>query len=278
MRFLITLGLLAATAYGAWWVNDRYPDVRHKVDEFLDTGYFATLEVRYSAAHIMEAHRKELLKTNRHKYLEPQLKFYPYLLLEVKYNLSENKTSEGVMLWDLTDGEMVIEARGWEKTHGFGDCIHANTERNEFKIINLLAKKGGSTDRETLAKTLRVENDLLDSWIESCKRKKLIVQAGNRYRLHLEHPKLRIVPETRLDERLVTKPYKNAERISRRFSAAQIEKISRAAFGNDFVVRKTTDIYLPVHSIVVQNPDGSIHTTHWNALNGKRLMQEHVLY
>ncbi len=271
MRLIITLLTLAAGGYGLWWLDSTHPEIRKHVEEYLSSGSFPTLEVRYTAAQIMETQRRDLLKDSRHRFLEPQLKFYPYLLMEVKYNLSEHKTREGVILWDLCDGEMVIDTRAWDKTHGFGDCITASTQRHEFKILNILAKKGGSIDRDGLSKALQVENDILDGWIDSCRRKKLIVQAGNRYRLHLQDPRLRTIPETRLDHKLVTMSYKNAVRMPRRFSLSQIEKLTRAAFGNDFAIRKTTDVFLPVHCITVQNPDGSIHTSHWNALNGKRL-------
>lgn len=271
MRFILGLIALGLSGYSLWWMSETRPDVKNTVEELLNTGTFHTLEIRYTANQIMESHRKDLLKDNRHKYLEPSLKFYPYLLMEVKYVVSDHKTKEGVILWDLTDGEMVLDTKQWEKTHGFGDCINANTDRHEFKVINTLASKGGSSDRDGLSKALHVDNDVLDAWVESCRRKKLIVQTGNRYRLHLEDPRLKIVPSTKLDERLVTKPHRNAIRVSKFFSFAQIEKITRAAFGNDFAVRKTTDVYLPVHCIVVQNPDGSIHTSNWNALNGKQL-------
>lgn len=276
MRILFTLLSLGAACYGLWWIASTKPEVKSKVEEIFNAGSFNTLEIRYSANQIMDANRRRLLKDNRHKYLEPSMKFYPYLLLEVKYAVSDKKTREGVILWDLIDGEMVIDTKQWEKTHGFGDCINANTDRHEFRIINTLAYKGGSADRETLSKTLHVENDVLDAWIESCRRKKLIVQTGNRYRLHLENPNLKIVPSTKLDERFVTKPQRNADRIPNRYSPSQIEKMTGAAFGNEFAIRKTTDIYLPVHCIVVQNPDGSIHTSHWNALNGKRLQSHSI--
>jgi hypothetical protein len=270
MRFLFSLLSLGAACYGWWWLSDSKPDVKSKVEEILHTGSFNTLEIRYPANHIMEANRKTLLKDNRYRYLEPSLKFYPYLLLDVKYTVS-SKTKEGVMLWDITDGEMVISTKNWEKTHGFGDCIIANTDRQEFRILNVLAHKGGAADRETLMKALRVENDILDAWIDGCRRKHLIVQVGNRYRLHLEKPQLHITPCTQLDERLVTKPYRNAERVPSQFSLSQIEKITRAAFGSEFAIRRSAEIYLPVHCIVIQNPDGSIHTTHWNALNGMQI-------
>jgi hypothetical protein len=276
MRILFTLLSLGAACYGLWWLAPNKLELKSKVEEILHTGSFNTLEIHYTASQIMDANRKSLLKDNRHKYLESSMKFYPYLLLEVKYAMSEKKTREGVILWDLTDGEMVIDTKQWEKTHGFGDCINANMDRHEFKVINILAAKGGMADRETLSKTLHVENDVLDAWIESCRRKKLIVQAGNRYRLHLENPHLKILPYTKLDERLVTKPQRQADRIASRYSFSQIEKVTRSAFGNEFAIRKTTDIYLPVHCIVVQNPDGSIHTSHWNALNGKQLQSHSI--
>lgn len=271
MRIIVTLLTLAGAGYGLFWVAETHPELKEKAEELISRGTFHTLEVRYTANQIMDSHRKDLLKDNRYKYLEPTLKFYPYLLLEVKYSLTENKTQEGMMLWDLTDGEMVIDTKNWDMTHGFGDCINAATQRHEFKVLNVLSQKGGSCDRETLSKALHVENDILDGWIESCRRKKLIVQAGNRYRLHLQNPKLKTLPETRIDEALVTKSVKQATRMPRNYSLGQIEKLARAAFGNDFVIRKTSDVYLPVHSILVQNPDGSIHTTLWNALNGKRI-------
>ena len=271
MRFLLSLAALGFAGYSLWWMSDSHPDIKNKVEEILNTGEFHTLEIRYSANQIMEMHRKDLLKDNRHKYLEPTLKFYPYLLLEVKYVVSDHKTKEGVILWDLTDGEMVLNTKQWEKTHGFADCINANTDRQEFRVINTLARKGGSSDREGLTKALHVDNDVLDAWIDSCRRKQLIVQIGNLYRLHLENPKLKILPSTKLDERLVTKSQRNAVRVPKYFSLSQIEKITRAAFGNEFAIRKTDDVYLPVHSIVVQNPDGSIHTSLWNALNGNPL-------
>jgi hypothetical protein len=76
-----------------------------------------------------------------------------------------------------------------------------------------------------------------------------------------------------VEDRLVTQSRRNSDRVSRRFSQSQIQYLTQSAFGHDFAIRRTTDVYLPVHCITVQNPDGSIHVTHWNAMNGKRLFQ-----
>ncbi|HEX2583046.1 MAG TPA: hypothetical protein VHL30_02910 [Chlamydiales bacterium] len=270
VTFLFFCLILGLGAYGSWVY---FPNFRTKVEDYMSAGTFQTLEVRYSAEAIMEAHRKELLKDGDHVYLSPKLKFVPYLLMEVKYNRTQDKTGEGVILWGLVDGEMVINTSTWEKTHGFTDCIASNATRQEFKIINALASRGGVWDREGLSKFLNIENHILDSWIDSCRNKSLIVQSGNSYRLHLQNPKLQVIPETRLEQWLVTKATKKAVRVKKRYRSSQIEYIARAAFGNDFAIRKTTEVFLPVYSITVQNPDGSQMTSYWNALNGKRISQ-----
>jgi hypothetical protein len=277
MKIFATIFAILIGGGAIWMATNNNTDIKNKVASVLDIGHFHTLEVRYTSSQIMEQHRRDLLKDTRHRYLEPVIEFFPYLLMEVKYTSADDKTHESVILWDLTDGEMVINTKNWEKTHGFGDCIAADTTPQEFKVLNLLAKKGGTLDRNGLSKALNVEHEILDGWVDSCRKKKLIIQAGNTYKLHFQKPLLRTIPETHVDERLVTKSFKEAVRLSRRFSPGQIERITRAAFGQNFAIRKMTDIYLPVHSIVVQNPDGSIHTSHWNALNGKRLSQSNFI-
>lgn len=273
MKLISTLITLGTLGFGVYLVNDKYPEVKGKVLDFLSTGNFHTLEVRHTGKQIMETNKTQLLKTSRHKYQNASLKFYPYLLMEVKYTHPNQTTGEGIILWDMIDGEMVVNTKNWEKTHGFGDCINSNCDKDEFKIINLLSKRGGSLDREGLIISLRIENEQLDHWIEKCRRKKLVVQTGNQYRLHLQKPHLNVLPQTTLTDRLVTKPYKQAERIPRRYSSAQIKKIAERAFGYDFAIRTTMDVYLPIFSITVENPDGTLHTSNWNALNGRRLSQ-----
>lgn len=271
MRNVTILVTMLLLGLGGFWSWIYFPSFRSKIEDFLSSGTFQTLEVRYSAEAIMDAHRKELLKDNDHVYLEPTLKFVPYLLMEVKYNRTQDKTGEGVILWGLYDGEMVINTSTWETTHGFTDCIASNASKQEFKIINALASRGGHWDREGLSKFLNLENHVLDGWVDSLRNKSLIVQNGNQYRLHLQNPKMQVIPETRLEQWLVTKSTKHAQRVKKRYRTSQIETTAKAAFGNDFAIRKTTEIFLPVYSIIVQNPDGSLMHSYWNALNGKRI-------
>lgn len=273
MRNVLVIFIALIVTVGSFWAWNSVPRFRSRVEDVISSGSFQTLEVRYSPENIMDSHRKELLKDSDHIFLEPALKFVPYLLMEVKYTRNQDKTGEGVILWGLLDGEMVINTSTWEKTHGFTDCLASNATRQEFKIINALASRGGAWDRDGLSHFLNIENNILDNWIDGCRKKSLIVQSGNTYRLHLQNPKLQVIPETKLEQWLVTKSTKNAIRVKRRYRPTQIENIARAAFGNDFAIRKTTEVFLPVYSIVVQNPDGTQMTTYWNALNGKRMSQ-----
>lgn len=273
MRVVSLIILSVFLVAGCFWSWLNFPQVRNKTLDVLRTNHYKTLEVRYSAESIMEAHKKELLKDSEHVFLAPSLKFHPYLLMEVKYSNPQDKTGEGMMLWSLVDGEMVINTSLWEKTHGFADCITAGADREDYKLITTLATNHNNMDRETLIKELNIGEEKLNYLLDACKKKNLIVQSGNNYRLHFQNPKLQVTPETKIDQWLVTKKFKSQSRIPQKYRVGQIEYTAKAAFGNDFAIRKTAEIFLPVYSIVVQNPDGSQMTTYWNALNGKRLPQ-----
>ena len=266
---IITIGVIA----GGVFLDYQHPELKIQVAENLSKESLHTLECRYTANQIMDTHRKLLLKTDEHRYLPPETKFHPYLLMDVKYTGPSQQTGEGIILWDMVDGEMVINAKNWEKTHGFGDCINSGIDKQEFKIINVIAQKGGLIDRDSLTKNLQVENEILDAWIESCRKKMVVVQSGNGYRLHIERPKIFVLPQTKIEDRLVTKTIKHAEKLTRRFTESQIRRIAYAAFGQDFVIRSYKKVFLPICSIVVENPDGSLHTSYWNTLNGQQLPQ-----
>ncbi len=275
---LISGFLFLALAGGGYYYYTLHKEtVEEFISQYIDSKSFATLEIRYSANSIMEDNKDTLLKDEFHKYLTPELHFYPYMLMEVKYSKNNSSTSEGVILWDLEDGEFVTSTATWQKTHGFEDCITSKVDHNDFKIINALAFGGGHLSRKELSDKIRIENEVLDRWLESCRRKKIVVQSGNGFRLHLEKPKIAIRPETILDHHLVTQTIKNVKQRPRRYSTRQVEKVAYLAFGSDFTIRKSTEIYLPVYKIDVQNPDGSLLTTYWNALTGLQISNLHTI-
>lgn len=269
--------LLAILLISGWWLLSDYDHISGIIQQYVENGEFVTLEARYAPEQIMENYRDELLVDAHHSFQEPGLKFHPYLLMEVKYALPDRKSKEGVIFWSLVDGEMVLNADSWEKTHGFEDAINANATRVEFKLMNALAKNKGAATMEQLQKELHVEKEMLQPWINSALEKHLIIQKGQELQLHFQDPKILVAPETKISHWLVTKPYNHAQRIPKKYSSNQIQKIAKAAFGEDFTIRSLTEVFLPVYSIEVINPDGSVLTSYWNAVNGQRIQPKYLI-
>ena len=145
MKIFGLLVVMLAAAIGGWWFWNHNPTFRNFLAEYVDNGEFLTLEARFTPEQIMDSRSKELLPSDQHSYEEPQLKFHPYVLMEVKYSTPDKKTREGVILWSLVDGEMVLNAETWDKTHGFEDAIRvyltaANVYRNEPEMLEALSQ------------------------------------------------------------------------------------------------------------------------------------------
>lgn len=240
--------------------------------KMLPTSSFSTIEPRYSAQQIMENERSKLLTENNQQFGDYALMYHPFLLMEVKFTRPNFTTGEGVILWDLLDGEMVLDTQTWEKSHGFADCISVHADRYELQILSVLAQHNNHADRHTLLQAMNLEGSHLDSWLDRCLKKKLIVGHSGVYRIHLEKPKMAFTPMTQLSMPLITKNTKHPEKLTRNFSTSQVIRIAEAAFGNDFAIRQTHEVYLPIYALKVQNSDGSFQTTHWNGLNGQKLI------
>lgn len=271
MRLIIWFLTLTSLGFGSWYSWKNVPQVQETVQKTFNKNEFHTLEIRYTAEEIMRSHKEELLKNSEYSYLDPDLLYYPYLLMEVKYSKDRATTCEGTLLWGLTDGEMVIDTASWDKTHGFEDCLLSRANKNDFKIIKALVENGGMIDREKLYQCFKVDHDILDDWLDSCREKKLVVISGNKFRLHFADPHIEIQPVTHLHQALVSQPAKYSAKVKKRYSPSQIAKLTHVAFGGDFAIRKTQEVLLPVYSIGIQNPDGSTRTVFFNALNGKAI-------
>ncbi|MFQ5729720.1 MAG: hypothetical protein ACE5GN_05105 [Waddliaceae bacterium] len=271
MRIFPTLVILAFLGIGSWTLWQNNPTFREVIQSYVENSEFLTLEARYSAEQIMQEHSSELVPDEQYSYQDPTLKFYPYLLMEVKYTLPNGRTREGVILWSMVDGEMVIDTDSWEKTHGFEDAINAGASRTDFLIINTLARFRGALPVARLQKELNVDRDQLDQMLEKARQKYLVIFKGQEVALHFQNPNFNVPPQTRINQWLVTKPYNHAQRVSKRYSQRQIERAAKAAFGHDFTVRNSKEVFLPIYYIEVLNPDGSVLTSYWNALNGQRV-------
>lgn len=254
------------------WIWETNPQLAKQIKSQLNTTDCLTLEAHYTPEQIMSAHQQELLPGQEYKYLGPSLKFYPHLILETRYTASNNKEKDGTLLWSLVDGEMVLNTETWEKTQGFQQALSANATANEFKVLNTLAKHGGSMTTEELRSELRLTPEVMGAWISSAQIKSLILQQGDQLVLNPESSKIGVVPQTKIGQWLTTKLDRDGQQVSQKFSTEQIEAIAKAAFGESFTILGMKEVSLPVYGIEVLNPDGgTVTTSFWNALNGKRL-------
>lgn len=270
LPLLILLIFVIGSGWWLWKEHTIVDNVKDRLLAYIDNQDILTLESKYTPEQIMEAHRPEIIGQDKRSWQEPVYKFYPYLLLDVKYT-EDQKSREGVLLWSLFDGEMVLNTETWETTHGFKDCLECQANRNDFKVMQILARHQGSAPIETLQKDLHVERETLDPWIESAKQKHLVVQKGTLLQLHFENPKLLVLPQTQIKQQLVSKPSSNAKKEPRNYSRNQILAIAKASFGDNFKVRNEQEVYLPVYNLQVLNQDGSTFSSDWNAITGQQI-------
>lgn len=271
MKIIALLTLIVFVIVLAWNIDDS-TSLFHDVKHYVDNSEVLTMEVRYSPEELMLTYQEHLLgEGSGRQYGESELKFFPYLLLDVKYIPSDMKTKETQVLWSLVDGEIVLNTNPWETTVGFQDAILADANRQDFQLLNALARKRGTLNKEVLAKELQLEVSAIDSLLEQVKLKNLIIQKGTEIKLHFANPHFLVTPHTQMFHRLVTKPYKYSQKTARKFSRSQIEKIAKAAFGTEFTIKNAQEVFVPIYCIPVVNSDGSIHKTLWNALSGEQL-------
>lgn len=271
MPFSRTLlySLLAALVFGILWIS--FDDRLDSIGNYVQNKDLLSLETRFQPDEIMEMHKDELIGTSNRTYQEPVLLFHPYLLLRVKYFDKNHKTKESAILWSELNGEMVINTDTWEQTKGFAEAINAGATPLEFRLLNALAANKGPLNRDKLMKELHMEQAPFNALVNSLKQKQLIVIKGNDVLLHLENPRFHINPETKMESTFVVKPVHQGKKLSGKYGRSKIENAAKAAFGEEFTVMESEEIFLPVFRISLQNLDGSTLITDWNAITGKQI-------
>lgn len=202
---------------------------------------------------------------------ETDVEYKPLLILTIKYADTAYTTGEGTLLWDLTDGEIILNTNTWEKSHGLGDCIRMGATKQDCKVVLAMARKGGQLPRESLRRALRIDADLLDQWIEQCRQKKLLVPSGNGYRLHMQNPKMPKRPITIMDETIATFTTKKVSLPQVNFDEEAISDFATAYFGSDFAIQKAEVALLPIYVFTSESSSGRLQTNRVNAVTGNTL-------
>lgn len=241
-----------------WWVRLE-PSMPYKE--------ITLFEPRFTSEQVMQSQGGQNLFQESEDLSQAQVELFPYLLMEVKY-LRGDKSLESTVLWSLNQGEILLDTTQWEMTHGYYDCLIHGAGQDEMTIINALANKGGTLDRESLLRMVHRDGDEVDDWIHRCIKKQLIVQIGNIYKLHLQNPKLALEPKTKINVPLRKKRLAFNKVITPKYRPQAIVALAHASFGSGFSIRRQQLVYLPVYSILAKFSDASTATTKWNAHTG----------
>lgn len=277
-RILTTLLYLGIAAAVGVWIFEKNPTLAESLRGLLDNGDHLTLEARFTPEEIMENNRSALIVDEGDKFRPAKLKYHPYLIIDAHYSTPSGKEKEGTLLWCMVDGEMVLNTDTWDKSHGFQEALLANASQNEFTIMTSLAKNGGSMSLNDLLKELKISKESLLAEVESAQSKRLMRQKGDVVSLYFQDANIPEVPKTKINHWLATKLYNHTERLPKRFSSTQIERLAKGAYGDDFTIRSLEEIALPVYTIEVIGSDGSVHTSFWNGVNGKRISPRSFAY
>jgi hypothetical protein len=283
-RFIRYVALLAIVGGGLWWLWNHYDEI--KIDElrskvrlpnFAHEVTILTFEATSSPDELMQKYQKDLLHDQNHTFGKATIKFLPCALFDIKYQKEDKSTEEARLLWSLDNGEIILDTRTFETTHGFEDFIRAGAKDEDFRILFLLMKHGGQASRDTLVEELGIDPDTVIEKLDSLRRKHLVAAYGDLIRIHLAAPLFKVKPESQIPNHIVTKKTSSDALSSATYSKEQIKKIAKAAFGLDFAIRGENIIYIPIVEIDIQNPDGSVLKTYWNGLNGKKITLSSLL-
>jgi hypothetical protein len=270
-RYIFLLIICGTIGYGGWYAFEHYDELSTHIPGMQKEGSILTFELGTTAEELMQKHGKELLKDDQHTFGKVTVKFLPFVLFDVKYTTADKKTEEAKLLFSLENGEMVLDTRTFDTTHGFEDCINAKAQDDDFRLMHALAKSGGTLSKEALCQDLGIDSELVLERVEALRKKHLIAIHGDTVRIHLSSPVLKVQPETKVSHHFMTKTVQTESQIPTRYSKDQVRKVTKAAFGTDFAIRREELIFVPIFQIDIQNPDGSTRHTYWNGCTGRRI-------
>lgn len=264
---LFTFGVLAT----ALFFHDEIISFFDAVQIYAEGGQKEIFEIKLTAEQLMNQKRLELLKEPAETYHKASLKLVPYALIEAKFIDDKEQSREGRLLWSAYDGEIVVDTETWQTTHGYKDAIHADANQDDYTLLYALAKSNGRSTKEQIRKNTKLTKEGLDKVIAGALRKNLIVLFNETIKMHMEEPKILLLPISKIKHSLVNRTVDFADLLPRQYSLNKIQKSAKACFGNDFTIRSAKEVFLPVWRIEVKKPDGSISVSYWNAVNGSRI-------
>jgi hypothetical protein len=230
-----------------------------------------TFETSIQPDELLSHQAQNLLLSKQHVWGPVRLYFSPHLFLQVKYSASGRATVNTAMLWDLIDGELVLNTNNFDRTQGFADCLNSKASADDFRLLHLLFKRGGSLSKEQMVNDLGMADETVCERVDSLKKRHLVVVSNDVVRIHVESPLLKVEPISTITKPVVHRKTTRSMLFPSTFKKTEIESLIQNAFGSDLAIRSSRIIYIPIYEVQVLNPDESLRKTYWNAISGQQL-------
>lgn len=276
---LANIVLYSAVSLGSVWLWEHNPSVR----VWVDNHFFSYIDVkfdhsddhvianRFTVEHITNNGPGPGTKLHTCKVL-----YLPLLKMDVKYRGAIG-TEEGIIVWDLVSGEMLMDLESWTYSHGLEDCLISDISHDAFLVLSSLSKKGKRrecTDVMGISKDTGLNYEFLDALLRDCTNLGLVVSKNNGYALHIQNPRLPDSPLSSSYQNLPSSWTTTQSRITRdtkiksTYTVEMVQQFAMKIFGPNFIIKRSSIVYLPLFLIQYNAPDGSLHTTYYNAFSG----------
>lgn len=208
-----------------------------------------------------------------------ELMFVPHTLMQVRYPGDETTkkgttpvSQEGAILWNLVEGEIVLNTSSWTCSKGLRECLLLKAKTQDIRVMQTLAALGGSASKETLSHALSLKNIPADKVIKECFKKKLIFLKDNHVTSHLPQSHLIRGCTTVLQAQPVwlQRP-KGSSICTPHYSSEEVQKLTKRMFGSNFIILESSSVYMPVYKVAMKASDSSVRLEYVNAVTGKKL-------
>ncbi|BAE81704.1 conserved hypothetical protein [Chlamydia felis Fe/C-56] len=204
-----------------------------------------------------------------------ELIFVPHTLMHVRFSREDAirksmVSQEGEILWNLANGEMVLNTGTWTCSRGFRECLLLKAGKQDVSVMQTLANLGGAASKESLAHALSMKNIRAEKVIRSCQKKKLIFSMGSQIGSHFQQ----LQPIKGCTTTIQSSPVwlrrpRGSSIVSQQFSEDCISNLAGMVFGNNFLILDKVVVYVPVYKVSLAAADNSVRIEYINAVTGK---------
>lgn len=248
---LFQVAILALAGFGMLELYEN-PNIVKKVSMYYKNGFSESFSRDIKVPYVL--HHKQPFGIDK-KVQHSCIMYVPHIVVEIKVVNQRQEVETIHQLWDLSDGEVVLNTGKWKKTKGLEDLMMSNIDNNTYRIALALAHKDMPMTTEDISKETGIDLQEVRIAIEKSKSLDVFFVNNNEVRLAINSPILPDFPATdNISLLLSTVNYasKNAK-IKEEVHKEEkiIELLNKKLFGNNYKVKSIKKLYIPVTQVII---------------------------